>query len=479
MVIVMGEALLIILSILHFLGLLAAGHAILKSSTPQGALAWSLSLLAFPAVVLPFYLVFGSTHFEGYVNPLRASSWLGSTRPIREILEGLSPWCYQDPSPRQASLRVLEKLARTPFTHSCKVELLIDGPAHYARMHDEIEQAREYVLVLFYKVQNDDSGRALQRHLIEKARHGVRVYFVYDELGSPTIRGAFLNEMRAAGIQARAFRAARGLRHSFQLNFCNHRKIAVVDGRVALVGGMNIADRHLSRDPRFGPWRDTHAALEGPAVMGVQLAFCEDFYWASRGELPTVDWTPHPAAGGNQACTYLSSGPADTMQVGVMSYLECINAARQRLWLASPYFLPDSSLLKALKMADLRGVEVRILLPPARFEPAMRLAALALIPELRGTGIQFYEFPIYNHSKVMLVDDWLSWVGSSNLDSRSLFLNFEGNLIVADRGFASQLEEMLASDFARARKLPIEMLTRLSLATRLGSRLARLFVPLL
>lgn len=474
MVNVMGEALLIILSILHFLGLLAAGHAILKSSTPQGALAWSLSLLAFPAVVLPFYLVFGSTHFEGYVNPLRASAWQGSTQPIREILEGLSRWCYHDPK-----LRVLEKLARTPFTHSCKLELLIDGPAHYARMHEEIERATEYVLVLFYKVHNDDSGRALQRHLIEKARQGVRVYFVYDELGSPTIRGAFLNEMRAAGIHARAFRAARGLRHSFQWNFCNHRKIIVVDGRVALVGGMNIADRHLGRDPRFGPWRDTHAVLEGPAVMGVQLAFCEDFYWASRGELPTVDWTPHPAAGGNQACTYLSSGPADTMQVGVMSYLESINAARHRLWLASPYFLPDSSLLKALKMADLRGVEVRILLPPARFEPAMRLAALALIPELRDTRIQFYEYPHYNHSKVMLVDDWLSWVGSSNLDSRSLFLNFEGNLIVADQAFALKMEAMLASDFAVARKLSIDLLTRLNLATRLGTRVARLFVPLL
>ncbi|MCE7875126.1 cardiolipin synthase [bacterium CPR1] len=470
----MGEALLIVFSVLHLLGLLAAVHAILKSSTPQGALAWSLALLAFPAVVLPFYLIFGSTHFEGYVNPLRAGSLLGSTAPIREILAGLSECRHQD-----QSLSVLEKLARTPFTHSNKVELLIDAPAHYRRMHQEIEQACEYLLVLFYKVQDDDSGRDLKRHLIQKARQGVRVYFVYDELGSPTIRGAFLDEMRQAGIQARAFRAARGLRHSLQWNFCNHRKIVVADGRVALVGGMNISDRHLGRDPRFGPWRDTHAVLEGPAVIGVQLAFCEDFYWASRGKLPTVSWTPHLAAPGNQVCTYLSSGPADSTQVGVMSYLECINSARRRLWLASPYFLPDSSLLKALKMADLRGVEVRILIPPARFEPSMRLAALSLIPELRETGIQFYEYPIYNHSKLMLVDDWLAWVGSSNLDSRSLFLNFEGNLIVADQAFAAQMEQMLASDFERSRPLSIDLLTRSGLATRLGIRLARLFVPLL
>jgi cardiolipin synthase len=469
------QALWVVVPVLHALGLLAALHAILKSSTPQGAIAWSLALVAFPIVVLPLYLLFGSTHFEGYVNPLKAGS-LVQTDLMVSALRALSE---HRPRERVDRLKVLEQLSRTPFTQSNRVDLLVDGSAAYRRMQQEIEKAQDYLLVLFYKVVDDSSGQTLKNLLIKKARQGVRVYFVFDELGSRSIQGNFVKEMRLAGIQVWPFRTARGWRHSLQWNFRNHRKIVVVDGKTALVGGLNIADKYLGLSPYYGPWRDTHTVLQGPAVLGVQLTFCEDYYWATRGKIPELCWTPQAAPDGQLTCTYLSSGPVDSLAVGVMFYLECIHSARQRLWLASPYFAPDPSIMNALKMADMRGVDVRILIPPGRYEPHMRLAALSYLPELMGSRIQLYEYPYYTHSKVMLVDDWLSWVGSSNLDNRSLRLNFEGNLLVTGQPFASQMQEMFERDFSLARRLDFEAMGRFGLMTRLGTKVARLFVPVL
>ncbi|MBS2037012.1 cardiolipin synthase [bacterium] len=464
---------------LHLLGLIAALHALLKSSTPQGAVAWTLGLCTYPAFVLPLYLIFGCTHFGGYVEVLRAGALADESQKFGPLFERLAEHEHQPGPDRRATVNVLQRLSRMPFLDSCQAELLIDGQATYGRIRLEIDKAREYVLVLYYKVIDDAAGRAFGEQLMAKAREGIRVYFIYDELGSPGLQRAFVRKLRDAGVKAWPFRTARGFRHSLQFNFRNHRKLVVVDGKVALVGGMNIGDRYLGLSRHFGSWRDTHIVLTGPAVMSVQLVFVEDYHWATGGSLPDVSWVPTACQNGPVTCTYLSSGPADRLNVGVLFYLECILAARSRIWLTSPYFVPDPAILNALKLADLRGVEVRILLPPGHFEPAMRLAALSFLAELRGTGIQLYEYSGYNHSKVMLVDDWLAWVGSSNLDNRSLRLNFEGNLIALGKEFVAQVREMLERDFAEATRLDLEDLARAGLLTLLGSRVARLLAPIL
>ncbi|MFN8613080.1 MAG: cardiolipin synthase [Vulcanimicrobiota bacterium] len=463
----------------HVLGMIAAVHALLKSSTPQGAVAWTLGLCTYPVFVLPLYLIFGCTHFGGYVEVLRAGTPAYRSQKLGPIFEHLTDYEYQPAPDRRMPVTVLQRLSRMPFLNSCQAELLLDGDATYHRLGLEIDKARNYLLVLYYKVINDGTGRAFAERLIAKARQGVRVYFVYDELGSSTIQGAFVEKLREAGVKAWPFRTARGFRHRLQFNFRNHRKMVIVDGKVALVGGMNIGDRYLGLSHHFGSWRDTHVLLAGPAVIGVQLVFVEDYHWATGGSLPEVSWVPTACANGPVTCSYLSSGPADALNVGVLFYLECILAARSRVWLASPYFVPDPAVLNALKLADLRGVEIRILLPPGHYEPAMRLAALSFLAELRGSGIQFYEYSGYNHSKVMLVDDWLCWVGSTNLDNRSLRLNFEGNLIALGGDFATNVRDMLERDFARATRLDLEQLGRPGLLTLLGSRVARLFAPIL
>jgi cardiolipin synthase A/B len=469
----------LLIGILHALGMLAAVHAILTSRTPEGAIAWGVSLFTFPYVALPWYLVFGRDRFNGYVHALRKGGLAAQNKDVGKMVNAVHQHAAEFEPDRATTMRALGKLAKIPFSKTCSVELLIDGEQTYRRMYEEIAKAEQYILVLFFIVNKDDAGQELKRRLIEKVQQGVRVYFVYDELGSNKIHGSYVSELREGGVTAYSFRTTRGWTNRFQLNFRNHRKIVVIDGKVGLTGGLNIGDECLGKSKHYGAWRDTFTLLRGPAVMALQLAFIEDYHWATAGELPEVDWTPYPCSQGNLSATYVSTGPADLTNAAIQFYMECILSAKERLWLASPYFVPDPSIMDALKLADLRGVDVRIMIPRARYEPHMRLAALAFLPDLRDTGIKVYEYQGYNHSKTMLVDDWLAWVGSSNLDNRSLRLNFEGNLIVAGETFAADVENMYLRDFSKCRVLQLKELNRHSWLTQIGTKVARLFVPIM
>lgn len=468
-----------IVPVLHALGTLAAVHAVFRSRTPEGGIAWAMSLFTFPYLALPLYLIFGRDRFHGYVHALRRSGMHDPHFDIQSMMEKLKEHRYQAEPDEEQAVRAISRLAKIPFSSTCSVELLLDGEATYDALHEAIEQARESILVLFFIVNKDGAGNRLKDHLIAKARAGVRVYFVFDEFGSNKIGGSYLNEMREAGIHAYPFGTARGWRNRFQINFRNHRKIVVIDSRIGFTGGLNIGDECLGKSRHYGAWRDTFVKVQGPAVMALQLAFSEDYHWATGGQLPEVDWTPRSCDSGKLAATYISTGPADVTTTAILFLMECILTARRRIWLASPYFVPDPSIMEALKLASMRGVEVRILIPRARYEPHMRLAALAFLPDLEGTNIKLYEYQGYNHSKVMLVDDWLAWVGSSNLDNRSLRLNFEGNLVVVGPAFAEKIEEMLERDLQNCKPLSLQRLLRSDWLTQLGTKIARLFVPIL
>lgn len=464
-----------LIPLLHTVGTLLALHAIWWARTSNGAIAWAVSLVSFPYLAIPAYLVFGQDRFHNYSHALKAGSLEFIHPEIHRFFTEMEGHRWNKTAPA----RVFERLARVPMTLS-DVELLIDGEQTFSRILTEIAQAEKYILVEYFIVNDDATGRALKDALLKKAREGVTVRFVYDEMGSQHLEKGYAQEMRAAGIEVWPFYTTRGWKNRFQLNFRNHRKIVIVDGHTALVGGLNVGDEEMGKTRWYGAWRDTHTVLKGPAVMGVQMVFAEDYHWATGGNwMNDLNWSPQAVEKASNAAAYVSSGPADDLEVNVLFYLECIHAAEKRLWLATPYFVPDNAILEALKLADLRGVDIRILLPPARYEPHMALAALSFLPDLKATGIQVFRFPGYNHSKVMLIDDDLAWVGSSNLDNRSLRLNFEGNLIVAGTDFARQVEEMLTKDFARSHRIGREEVRRLGWVSELGVKVVRLFQPIL
>lgn len=463
----------------HTLGLISAGHALVNCRTSTSAIAWAVSLFTFPWVTLPLYWTLGRDRFFGYVQALRAGK-LSETRHevIQGMLDRLEPYRSR-PSPAMASaVSVFERLARMPMTNSNRVELLIDGEATFTSLFEGIAGAREYILVFYFLVADDGIGNELKHRLVAKAREGVQVYFVYDEMGSLGLSRKYLADLAAAGVEVQMFRTTKGFLNGLQINFRNHRKIVVVDGRAAWVGGVNVHDDSLGKSEWYGPWRDTHLKIEGPAVQSVQLVFAEDYHWATN-LVPPLNWEPRPAQGDTDA-VYLASGPSDDISVGLLFFLHCIGLAQKRLWIATPYFVPDTAVMEALHLAALRGVDVRVILPDKWDFFYMYLAAWAYLPSVEEVGIQVYRYGgAYTHQKVMLIDDEISWVGSSNVDNRSMALNFEGNAVMVDRAFAAEVERMLVRDLGHSRRVGPDEYNHKSLLFKLGVTLVRLFSPML
>ncbi|GMU53776.1 MAG: cardiolipin synthase [Candidatus Xenobia bacterium] len=464
--------------ITHLVGIASAAHAVLYARNSSAAIAWGISLVTMPWMTLPLYWVFGRHRFVGYVQALRAGLLRRSDPVVDRFLrplEGFRSRCQV----REKAQLGYERLARIPMTAQNRAELLIDGQETYESIFEGIEKAQRYVLVFFFILRADKIGKKLQRLLIEKANQGVPVYLMYDAMGSLFLKKSYIRELRAAGVEVVSFRSAPTREYYFQLNFRNHRKIVVTDGRAAWVGGLNLGDEHLGTNKFYGPWRDTHLKLEGPAVQGVQLVFQEDYYWAS-GRLLDLDWEPQPAAGGDTDALYMGSGPADELDVGLLYFVHTINCARKRVWIASPYFVPDASVIDALKLAAMRGVDVRVIVPLRWDLYFMYLAAFSYLPECEANGIKFYRFkPGFMHQKVMLVDDDIACVGSSNVDNRSMRLNFEGNAVMISRAFAQRVEAMLRHDFARSVKVEGNEYERMRWPARLGVKLIRLLAPIL
>jgi cardiolipin synthase len=287
-----------------------------------------------------------------------------------------------------------------------------------------------------------------------------------------------MRELAEGGVDARPFDTTQGSRNRFQINFRNHRKIVVVDGREAWVGGHNVGDEYLGRDPGFGPWRDTHVRIEGPAALEVQAAFAEDWHWAA-GKIPRLSWKPAASSRADQHVIIVPSSPADGRETATLAFLQAITGARERLWIASPYFVPDRDLLSALELADLRGVDVRILIPDNPDHLLVYLSAFTFVDDLRGTGIRVHRYREgFLHQKVVLVDDRVAVVGTANFDNRSMRLNFEISAVVADAGFAGQVEAMFERDFARSRAMDAGEYRARPFWFRLAARIARLMAPI-
>jgi cardiolipin synthase A/B len=356
--------------------------------------------------------------------------------------------------------------------------LLIDGPDTFREIFAAIDAAQHYLLVQFFIVRDDELGRELQQRLIQKAKEGVRVCMLYDEVGSVRLPKKYRRQMSAAGVDIRAFNTRRGWRNRFQINFRNHRKIVVADGKVAYLGGHNVGDEYLGKSARFGRWRDTHVELRGPSVAAVELCFLHDWHWTTGTILELggkVESSPQPCEG---AVLLLPSGPADDISTFTLMMLGVISAAKKRLWLTSPYFVPDETVYDVLQLAALRGVDVRIILPAKPDHLLVYLSAFSYLESAEQVGVKFYRYTAgFLHQKVILVDDDFAAVGTANIDNRSMHLNFELTACFADRPFAAQVESMLLEDLKHTERAQAGDLKRRGLLFRLAVRIARLLAP--
>lgn len=461
----------------HLAGALTSIRAVMEVRTAQGTIAWVFALNTIPYVSVPAYWVFGRSKFEGYVLARRRD--MNATSPTHEQhLTSLRDEGFLLDSASGHTL-TMEKLAKMRFTTGNDAELLVDGEQTFQSIFEGIEQARDYVLVQFYIIRRDNTGAELKRRLKEKARAGVRVYVLYDEVGSPELDQSALAGLREAGVDVRRFDSTKGPANRWQLNFRNHRKIVVVDGHTAWVGGLNVGDEYMGLDPKIGAWRDTHVKVSGPVVQGVQVAFLEDWHWASH-QLLKLNWRPQSApSAASRTALALPTGPADSLETCTLFFLTAINSATHRLWLASPYFVPDEQFISALQLAALRGGDVRVLLPDRIDNKLVQLSGWSYLSELEKVGIKVYRYKTgLMHQKVMLIDDDYCTIGTANFDNRSFRLNFEITLAFADAEFASQVREMLEEDFANSKRITTQQLEQKGFWFRFAVRVARLMAPI-
>jgi cardiolipin synthase len=466
-----------VVTIFYVLGIVSAIDAIMTSRTAQGAIAWSVALVSFPFVAVPAYAVFGRSKFEGAVDAYEQSKQEIDDL-ITEIRQNLEPWNVSGEG-RHPPYEAIRTLARMELTRGNRAQLLINGEATFDSILEGIAQAKDYALVQFYMFHDDGLGRRMQQALIERAKAGVRVYMLYDEVGSQGLPQSYIDELRAAGVEVTSFKPTQGSRNRFQLNFRNHRKMVVVDGVTGWVGGHNVGDEYLGLDPEFSPWRDTHVRLEGPVVIQLQAAIISDWYWATR-ELPKLNWVPQAVEGGETRALIIPSAPTQRLETAGLFFVNALNSAKERVWLSAPYFVPDEAVLKALELAALRGVDVRIITTGKGDSLPVYLAAFHYIDQLRDLGIKFYAYtPGFLHEKVMLVDNEVASVGTANFDNRSFRLNFEVTALIVDKAFAKEMEAMLEQDFAHAVPIDPESLDQKPFWWHLGVNLSRLAAPVL
>ena len=460
----------------HIAGALTSVRAVMEVRTAQGTIAWVVALNTLPYVAVPAYWVFGRSKFHGYVLE-RRKDVMESNPVARQFITNLVERGLIAFPERERTLLV-EKLAKLPFTQRNDAELLVDGEATFNSIFAGMDQARDYILAQFYIIRDDQVGREFKRRLVLKARSGVRCYVLYDEVGSAGLPRAYVNELQTAGVQVKPFHTTQGSANRFQINFRNHRKIVIVDGAEAWVGGLNVGDEYLGRDPKVGYWRDTHTHLRGPVVPCVQVSFLEDWHWAA-GDIPKLKWDPEPAPGGKAlSILCLPSGPADPLETCALFFVQEINRAQKRLWIASPYFVPDEQVMTALKLAALRGVDVRILIPDKGDSLLVQLTAWTYVERLETIGIRFYRYTKgFMHHKIVMLDDECA-IGTANFDNRSFRLNFEITLQFAGKEFTDQVAAMLERDFADARAVNSAELEAQGFWFRFACRAARLMAPI-
>ncbi len=283
-----AEIFAVVLVLFYVMAIVSALEAILKARTAQGAVAWTISLLAFPLLTVPLYLVFGRNKFDGYLEK-RYTIEDESLRLIKRTSGSIEQ--YIIPVSQDTPLYTsLFNLTRMPATSGNKVDLLVDGRQTFDSILAGLEEAEKYILFQFYIIRDDDLGKRLCRAMADKARAGVQVYLLYDEIGSRKFpRTRLYRQLQMTGVHVAPFNTTQGHRNRFQLNFRNHRKIVVVDGKYAWIGGHNVGIEYLGLKKRIGHWRDTHTRFQGPAVLGAELTFATDWHWATRSHL-NVDW---------------------------------------------------------------------------------------------------------------------------------------------------------------------------------------------
>ncbi len=463
---------------LYFLTVLAVIVVVLSENrNPVKSMAWVLVLVLLPVLGLIIYLIFGRS-LKGMSlisrSDLRELRRLNDFSYPTRAVEGLSEESRQ-------LISLVNKLAGPHLFTGNDVEMFTSGVDKFESLKRDIAAATDHIHVQYFIIENDTAGGELIELLMDKARHGVQVRVLYDYVGSFYMRPRLLKQMRNAGIEVHPFLELSFTQFAFRVNWRNHRKIVVIDGRVGYVGGMNIADRYVTGDKRWSAWRDTHLRVSGEAVMALQYSFAIDWNFTTRKLLnfPTMRFTGTPGKE-NLTMQMVGSGPTNRWNNISFVFFKAITQAKRRVFVQTPYFLPSDSLLKALESAALAGVDVRLMIPRNLDSEMLRLATSSYIKECLLSGIKVYLYePTVMHAKVVIIDDEFVTTGSTNFDFRSFEHNFEFNVLIYNKDFNSKMRAVFEADMEQCTRLSMGKWKQRPLMQKALESVVRLISPIL
>ena len=451
---------------------------------PVKALAWIMVITLIPVAGIILYILFGRNHRKEklfnrkeLVDLKQISTLCGDQ--LRDLL---------DPDRERSRLvnanrniiTLLLNNNKSLLTMRNRVKILNDGRSTYEELFGAIRSARSSIHLEYYIFEWDEIGQRLAELLVEKAKEGVAVRLIYDDVGSWSLKYRQVRRLRRQGLDVRCFMPVVFPWLTSKINYRNHRKIAVIDGRVAFTGGINIAKRYLA-GTKMGPWRDTHLRIEGEAVNMLQAVFVTDWYFVSGRQLLTDNvYIPKTRIRNVCPVQIASSGPDSDWASIMQAYFAAINKARRSIYVTTPYFLPNQAILTALKVASLSGIDVRIILPSKSDSRIVYWATRSYISELLDAGIKIYFYRDgFNHSKLMIVDGAFCSVGTANLDIRSFEDNFEVSAVIYDPRIASRLTEYYMKDLEKSILITPGMWSERSNLHAAYESLSRLLSPLL
>ncbi len=474
-----------VLSVVYLIAVFAICLMIVfENRNPLKTLSWLLVILFVPVVGIIVYFFFGKNYRKQkiYTRKSMADSARLNDHADRQVRLLSSVLAGESDAIRSKGnlIHLMLRNNRSLLTLDNKIDLLVNGSQTFPAMLDAVASATSFIHLEFYRIEPDTIGMEFSELMIRKAGEGVKVRVIYDDVGSWNIRKPYINMMRDAGVQIYPFLPVRFPSFSSKINYRNHRKILVVDGKVGFVGGLNIADKYLHGLPHLGPWVDTHLRVEGEAVAALDRVFLADWDFVSGEELPPDGSLEHVVRTGNRCLVQVASSGPDTDWATIMQvYFSAIATAQSSIYLTSPYFSPDESLLTALKTAALSGVDVRMIFPENSDSIIANWNTRSYITELLEAGVRIFLYRNgFIHSKYLLVDSIFSSVGSPNVDVRSFDLDFEVTALIYDEDFALRLGVLFAEDLKNCTEVNMEEWEKRNRRERYKESLARIFGPL-
>ncbi|MGG4455376.1 cardiolipin synthase [Brevibacillus porteri] len=448
--------------------------------------AWLMVLLFLPGIGFIVYLIFGHKLSKKKLYRLKEGEFSHFRAAVDRQKQLLAQGELQvnDPEMERHRDMIFMNVVSDGayYTQDNTIQVFKEGHSLFSLMFKQMEEAREHIHLLYYILNDDDLGKQLIQLLTKKAKEGVEVRLLYDAVGSSGISSRFLRPLVEAGGEVASFFPAKIPFLNFRVNFRNHRKLTIIDGKVGYIGGFNIGDEYLGKDKKLGYWRDTHLLIEGRAVYMLQARFFLDWNLSApkRMHESLVYFPELHESEGTIGVQIVSSGPNSEKEQIKHAFLKMIYKARKKIYLQTPYFVPDEGVLTALKMAAMSGVDVRVMVPGKPDHLLVFWATHSYLGDLLKSGVRCYLYEKgFMHAKTIVVDTQLSSVGTANVDIRSFKLNFETNAFMYDSKMAEELEELFVSDLADCREMTLGEYVNRPLRLRLLESLTRLLSPLL